>query len=307
MQSNSLPLITIGIPTYNGSTRISRPIQSILAQNYPNLEIIVSDNCSTDNTTEVVESIRKDHPEIKYIRQEKNINQLPNYDFVLRAAKGKYFMWLADDDFLEADYLMKAVLFLEEHDDYSLASGKIQYWQEDKRDILEGGFSFEQNSPASRVAHFYSKVVYAGIIHGVIRTECVKDITFFMVIGNDYHFVANLLYLGKVKNFDFTGYNKHFGGVSRNFRNYAKHLGESWLAGYFPHFKISKDAFTEIFSRSIVFSKMPFFSRLGLGIVSYLGVLYCYYGRIHIGARVRKHFVTHVTEALKKTPSKGLK
>ena len=298
-------MVTIGIPTYNGSKRIGRPIESIWKQNYPNLEIIISDNCSTDNTKEVIENICKDHPEIRYVRQETNIKQMPNYDFVLRAARGKYFMWLADDDFIEPDFVMRAVQFLEAHDDYSLASGKIQYWQEEKRDLLEGGFTFEQNSPSTRVARFYSKVVYAGIIHGLIRTECVKDITFFVVIGNDYHFVANLLFLGKVKNFDFTGYNKHFGGVSRDFRGYAKHMGESWLTGYFPHLKMAKDAFTEVFSRSVVFSRMPFLSRLGLAVRSWFGVVYCYYGRIFIGARVMNHFVTPVTAAVKKTPAKS--
>ena len=81
-------------------------------------------------------------------------------------------------------------------------------------------------------------------MHGLIRRELAKDIRINQVIGNDYHFVANLVYLGKVKNFEFTGYNKNFGGVSKNFRQYAKHMGESWIVGYFPHLKIAKDAFT---------------------------------------------------------------
>jgi hypothetical protein len=62
-------------------------------------------------------------------------------------------------------------------------------------------------------------------MHGLIRRELTRNVTINYVIGNDYHFVANLVYLGKVKNFEFTGYNKNFGGVSRSFQQYAKHMG----------------------------------------------------------------------------------
>jgi glycosyltransferase involved in cell wall biosynthesis len=305
MEGSKFPLVTIGIPTYNGGKRLPRSIESIWTQNYPNLEVIVSDNCSTDNTAEVVENFGRNHPELKLVRQEKNIGQIGNYHFLLKAAKGKYFIWLADDDFLEPGFILRAVQFMEAHDDYSLASGRIQYWQNTTRDLLEHGFNFEQNSPGSRIFHFYSKVIYCGILHGLIRRELTEGLTLNRVIGNDYHFVANLVYLGKVKNFEFTGYNKHFGGVSKDFREYAKFMGESWIVGYFPHLKIAKDAFGEVLSRSTVFSSRPFFSRVTLAIACYVGVLYCYYGRIFIGARVRNHFIGPIKSAFKKTPVKG--
>jgi glycosyltransferase involved in cell wall biosynthesis len=305
MESNRLPLVTIGIPTYNGGKRLPRPIESTSSQNYPNLEVIISDNCSTDNTREIVEKFALQHPQIRLIRQEKNIGQIENYCFLMQAAKGKYFIWLADDDFLEPGFLLKAVQFLEEHDDYSIASGRIQYWQKTSRDVVEQGFNFEQNSPALRVAHFYSKVIYGGLMHGVIRRELAEGIALKKVIGNDYHFVANLAYLGKVKNFEFTGYNKHFGGVSKNFRQYAKAMGESWIVGHFPHLKIAKDAFREVWRRSPVFSSRPFFSRAILAMACYVGVLYCYYGRIFIGARVKNHIIKPIASAFKKKDVKG--
>lgn len=305
MENNPLPLVTIGIPTYNGSKRLPRPIQSIWAQNYPNLEIIISDNCSTDGTKELVENIGKEHPQIKYVGQEKNIGQVPNFYFVKQAATGKYFMWLSDDDFLEPGFLLKAVDFMEKHDDYSLASGQIQFWLNDKPDLLEGGFTFEQNSPGVRVAHFYSKVTYCGILHGLMRREFAQAVMFRHVLGMDYHFIANLVYLGKVKNFDFTGYNKHFGGVSKNFKEYAKFMGESWIVGHFPHLKIAKDAFNEVFRRSPVFTSRSFFSRLTLAVASSIGVLYCHYVRILIGARVKNHVIDPITHAFKKAEVKG--
>jgi len=305
MENSPLPLVTIGIPTYNGNKKLLKPLESIWAQNYPNLEIIISDNCSTDNTQEVVEELRKMHPDVKYVRQQKNIGQMPNYYFLLQAATGKYFMWVADDDTLEPGALLNTVQFMESHNDYSLASGRIQYWHHDIPSVLEQGFTFEQDSPGTRVARFYSKVIYGGLLHGLMRKDLTKDVTIHYVIGNDYHFVANLCYLGKVKNFEFVGYNKNFGGLSRNFRQYAKHMGESWIVGYFPHLKIARDAFIEVFRRSPVFSSRPFFPRLALALTSCLGVLYCYYGRIFIGARVKNYVITPINSMLRKTVAKA--
>jgi glycosyltransferase involved in cell wall biosynthesis len=305
MEKKTLPLVSIGIPTYNGSARLHKPISSVWAQNYPNLEVIVSDNCSTDNTREVLESIAKEHPEIRYIRQEKNLTQIPNYEFLLKVAKGKYFMWLADDDFLEPGVIARAVEFMEDHDDYSLGAGQIQYWHDTVRDLVEGGFTFEQSSPAKRVVGFYSKVIYCGIMHGLIRTDLAREIPIRKLIGNDYHFVANLAYLGKIKNFDFVSYNKKFGGVSQNFHQYAKHMGESRWVGYFPHIKLAIDAFHEVWSRSSVFSARSPISRMVLGLGCSLGVLYCYYGRIFIGARVKNHIITPITSLFKKPSQKA--
>ena len=60
------PLISVGIPTYNRSVGILRTLNSIWAQQYPNLEVVISDNCSTDDTQEVIQQVSKEHPEIKF-------------------------------------------------------------------------------------------------------------------------------------------------------------------------------------------------------------------------------------------------
>lgn len=305
MGAEQLPLVTIGIPTYNGSARLHKPLESIRIQNYPNIEIVISDNCSTDPTPEVVEGLSRQFGNIKYFRQPKNIGQIPNYQFILDAASGKYFMWVADDDTLEPDSLRRTVEFLEKHEEYSLASGSIQYWKNELRDFVERGFTFEQESPSRRVASYYGKVIYGGLMHGIMRLSLAKRIKLKSVIGNDFHFVANLIYLGKVKNFEFISYNKSFGGVSKNFKLYAKHMGERWIFGYFPHLKIAIDAYREVMKRSQVFSPMTFLSRWMLGISSFFCVLYCFYGRIYIGARLRNHVFRPIASVFKQRPAKA--
>jgi len=304
METNALPLVSVGIPTYNGGHRIFKPLESIWKQNYPNIEILISDNCSTDTTQNVIEELQKNHPEIKYFRQAVNIGQMPNYSFLLKNASGKYFIWVADDDALEPEVIPQYVAFMERYALFSLVSGNIRYWKDDAPDVLESGFTFEQNSAGSRVFEFYSKVIYGGLLHGMMRTELTRDVAIRHVVGNDYHFVANLAYLGKIKNLDFVGYHKNFGGISKNFKQYAKHMREHWLVGYFPHIKIASDAYAEVMHRSPVFSGMSPQSKLALAISSFFGVLFCYYGRIVVGMRVQNYVIYPLNGLFRKPLSK---
>jgi len=100
----NLPLVTIGIPTYNRANKtLPSTIKSSLNQDYPNIEIIVSDNCSPDNTEAIVRSFNDER--IKYIRQKINIGPNNNYNACLNAAKGDYFILLHDDDLIDADFV----------------------------------------------------------------------------------------------------------------------------------------------------------------------------------------------------------
>lgn len=285
------PLVSIGIPTYNRSKGICRTLVSIWRQQYPNLEVIISDNCSTDDTEDVINLLGKRHPVIKYFRQPSNIGMIKNFEFVLRQASGKYFMWVADDDALEPAVLEKYVSFMESHPQHALVSGEIKYWLDSRQDLSERGFNFEQKSSSLRVLGYYSKVVYGGMIHGLMRRELTEKIDLRNVIGNDYHFIANLAYLGEIKHFDFVGYHKSFGGTSRNFKQYARHIGDSDFAGNFPHLKMAYDAFTEVMYRSQVYSEMPMYSKFTLAASSFSGVLLRYYGRIFpfvVGGKIKR-------------------
>lgn len=299
------PLISIGIPTYNRSKGIQRALDSIWRQHYPNLEIVISDNCSSDNTCDVVQEIKRQHDGIRYFCQEKNIGMINNFDFVLRKATGKYFMWVSDDDILEDGVMLKYAAYLEEHPEYALVSGEIKYWLGDKQDLIERGFTFEQQSASLRVLGYYSKVVYGGMMHGMMRRNLTQNICLRHVIGNDYHFIANLAYLGEIKHFGFVGYHKQLGGTSQDFKQYARHMGDSAFAAYFPHIKMACDTFAEIMYRSKVYSDLPMPARFTLATSSFTTMLFRYYGIIFpfmIGGRIKRLILRSTPVSLK---SKG--
>lgn len=102
------PLVTIGIPTLNRSAYLLTALHSALAQGYLNVEVVVSDNASSDDTVQLVSELTD--PRIKLLRQPQNIGLIPNFNACLAAATGEFFLMLSDDDVLEPAAIEKLVL-----------------------------------------------------------------------------------------------------------------------------------------------------------------------------------------------------
>lgn len=96
------PLVTIAMPTYNRADGyLPEAIESALRQTYRPIEILISDNCSTDDTTERVRSY--EDPRIRYVRHETNLGAQGNFEYCVDAARGDFFLMLHDDDRIDPD------------------------------------------------------------------------------------------------------------------------------------------------------------------------------------------------------------
>lgn len=99
MPHDAHPLVSIGIPTYNRPQTLHKTLDSITQQTYQNIEVVVSDNCSTGGETEaVIKEFMDRDSRIRYYRQTNNIGMFYNFRFVFQASRGDYFTWAADDD-----------------------------------------------------------------------------------------------------------------------------------------------------------------------------------------------------------------
>ena len=113
------PRVTIAIPTYNrAKTYLPVCLEGVLRQTYPNLEIIVADNGSTDDTPAVVR--RYNDPRIRYFRQPRNITPNDNFNFCLRQASGAYFQLLLDDEQIDPDFVETCLRFAQFRTDVGL-------------------------------------------------------------------------------------------------------------------------------------------------------------------------------------------
>lgn len=109
-------LVSILIPVYNREGLIEETVQSALAQTYKNIEIIVVDNKSTDNTWEVLNSLAKQDDRIKIFQNETNIGPVKNWKRCIDEASGTYGKILWSDDLIAPEFLEKSVPYLENDD-----------------------------------------------------------------------------------------------------------------------------------------------------------------------------------------------
>ena len=103
----SYPLITIGIPTRNRASLVKHCVASALAQSYRNIEVLVSDNASTDGTLATLKSI--DDERLRVIRNPEDIGHVKNFAKCLQEARGDYLVLASDDNILEPSFLEKCV------------------------------------------------------------------------------------------------------------------------------------------------------------------------------------------------------
>lgn len=118
--NQSLPLVSILIPTYNGEEFLAKAIKSALNQTYPNLEIIVSDDGSSDATIKIAESFQHQSSIPYRIITHSNYGLVKNLNFCIQEAQGKYIKFIFQDDWLEANCIEKMVNLAEQDPEIGL-------------------------------------------------------------------------------------------------------------------------------------------------------------------------------------------
>jgi glycosyltransferase involved in cell wall biosynthesis len=120
------PLVSIGMPVYNGANFLHETLDSILSQTYSDLELVISDNASTDETRLLCESLARKDPRVRYVRQPHNLGAAANYNAVFRLARGKYFKWAAHDDLCAPTLIERCVDVLERREEVVLVFSRCE-------------------------------------------------------------------------------------------------------------------------------------------------------------------------------------
>jgi glycosyltransferase involved in cell wall biosynthesis len=105
----SNPLVSIGLPVRDAGARVADVVRSVLAQDHADLELVITDNASTDDTEDVCRELARQDSRIRYHRQEVNIGLLNNFCYAIGAARGTYFRWIGDDDRLEPTFVSRCL------------------------------------------------------------------------------------------------------------------------------------------------------------------------------------------------------
>ena len=170
------PLVTVGMPVRNGARDLAQAIESVFAQTLRDLELIVSDNASTDATPDIVRHYMQRDPRIRYRRFEVNCGASANWNAVAQGARGRYFKWLAASDEMAPDLLARCVGVLEARSDVVLAFGRTRWMDPDGRplQLCDKDFAVTADSPAERFAQQARDLSINNQINaGVIRMEAL--------------------------------------------------------------------------------------------------------------------------------------
>jgi glycosyltransferase involved in cell wall biosynthesis len=168
-------LVTIGMPIYNRPDSLKIALDSILAQTYQNLEIIISDNCSTQSNVEkIVKEMMVHDKRIKYYRQDKNIGPELNFRFVLERAEGEYFMWAADDDVRNKNCVESYLLNIGNSGGvFSNYLIRDSFYRTDVKIKIP---DLSGNSRSSEEILKYMSLPCPSMIYGLYRTDVAKEV-----------------------------------------------------------------------------------------------------------------------------------
>ncbi len=183
MQQNKYPaMVSIGLPVFNGGPILENAINSLLSQTYRNIELLISDNASTDETGSICERAQARDPRVKYHCNDTNIGAVANWHHVFRMASGEYFMWAAHDDRWEPEFIEEVVALLEED-----SSAVLAFSQSDDIDLTTGRVFPGRNmlkfaKPRTRLSRLLKFLLNPGLsgkanlIYGVIRRDTLERV-----------------------------------------------------------------------------------------------------------------------------------
>ncbi|QXE20237.1 glycosyltransferase [Clostridium sp. 001] len=175
-----LPLVSVCIPVYNGEKYIKYTIDSVINQTYKNLEIIICDNCSTDDTVKIVESYNDKR--IKLYNNESNIGYTNNVNKCAELSNGKYIKYVYADDTIDKNCIQEMVTVMEKNPDVTLCGVNFCHINEKNEVISEPILHMNSEKYPSKV--FFKALVINGNIVGcpsnvMIRKKSFKSIGLF--------------------------------------------------------------------------------------------------------------------------------
>lgn len=162
--NNNRPKVSVCIPSYNYADYISYAIESVISQTYENIELIIIDDCSLDNTDEVVSKYLSIDKRISYYKNDNNVGMVANWNLCLQKASGDYVKILCADDLLEPDCIEKCVKVFADNPTVTVVASARLLIDKDSNPIGSLAFSCKyQLMPGPRVIR---KCFFAGNVIG---------------------------------------------------------------------------------------------------------------------------------------------
>lgn len=202
--STLTPLVSIGLPVFNGEAYLEQAIESILDQTWGNFELIISDNASLDRTGEICQAYMERDQRIRYVRNPENRGAAFNYNQTVALAQGQFFKWAAADDWIAPTFLESCLAPLRSDHTVVLAYPLTQIVDENGQPLglYEDELNLTQSDPAERFCRFldrFRRKDKCNAVFGLIRLEPLRRTRLIdRFTSSDITLLGELALLGKM-------------------------------------------------------------------------------------------------------------
>lgn len=224
-QGGGSPRVSVGIPVYNEAKFIRDALDALVAQDFEDFEIIISDNASTDATEEICREYAARDPRVRYYRNAEGVGAIANFNRVFELSRGEYFMWASGHDRWSRGYLSAAVRIMDEDPTVVLCSPRKSKLDPDGNVVRTIPNRIDTRTmagdPVGRLNVFLWAGPHAYSIYGVIRSSALRRTGLFRPIyAPDIVLMAELSLLGCVAQmFDEDHYARYNRGEVESFES----------------------------------------------------------------------------------------
>jgi glycosyltransferase involved in cell wall biosynthesis len=185
------------MPARNGAGSIEQAIESLLAQTEPGFVLLISDNCSTDETGDICRKLAAADPRVRYVRQTTNLGPAGNFNYLLQKADSPFFMWAAHDDVWAPDFLAETLSLLADSSDAIAAMTAVRFIGGGSSNTVYLPTGLSDADPVVRARSVNDGGWYA--VYGLLRRDGLPaGIKFEDVSGPDMAFVFGLALYGRI-------------------------------------------------------------------------------------------------------------
>lgn len=195
-----MPIVSVAMPAYNCEKYIAQSIESLLGQTYADLELVISDNASTDGTEEICRRYEKLDRRVRYMRRRDNIGGPGNFRHVASLCSGRYHKWSTADDYWHPRFVEEAVAVLDRQPDVVLCYPKTRLIDADGRPLSDhdDDLHLVDDSPRERFRQLYRRIKLCNAHLGLIRRDALAKTRLIAAHqASDIDFLAELALLGK--------------------------------------------------------------------------------------------------------------
>ena len=170
------PRISVGIPVYNGARWITETARSILGQTFTDLELVICDNDSQDDTREVCEQLAAQDSRVRYFRNEHNIGAPLNFNRCVEHARGELFKWNSASDLCLPTLLERCIGLLDATPDAVLSYSRTQLLgDEGQLENVHDRLAVTSDLPSERFAQLTENIGLNHVMNGVIRRSALDQ------------------------------------------------------------------------------------------------------------------------------------